>query len=101
MVDVSNCLSEFLKNHSFLHNLFNLFHSFILITDLDNFFIFFNNLFDPFHDNWNFDDFLNNILNVLIDIDELRNNPFDFYDPWHLNELFFKALDFIDFGDNN
>ena len=98
MVDVSDCLFEFLKNHSSFHNSFNFFHCFILITNLNNFFIFFNNFFDPFHDDWDLDNLLNNILNVFVDIDELRNNLFNLYDSWHFNEFFFEALNFVDLG---
>lgn len=101
MVDVSDCLFEFLKNHSSLHNSLNFFHCFVLITNLNNLFIFFHNFFNPLHDDWDLDNLLNNILNVFIDVDELRHNLFNLYDSWNFNEFFFKTLNFVDLGHNN
>ena len=101
MVDISNNLLEFLQNNGFLNCSFNLSNVFILSSDFNNFFIFLGNLFDSFHDQWNLDNLFNNILNVSVDIDKLRNDLFNLNNSWNFNHLLLNSFDLIDFGDNN
>jgi hypothetical protein len=101
MIDISNCFFEFLEHNCFLDDSFNLFNSFILVTQLDYFLILFCYFLNSFHNNWNFNDLFNNVLNISVDIDKLRNNFFNLNDSWNLNKFLFDSLDFIDLRYNN
>jgi hypothetical protein len=101
MVNISNSFFEFLKNHSPLHNFLNFSHSFVFISNFNDLFVFLDYLFDSLHNDWNLNNLLNNILDVFVDIDELRNNLLDFNDSWNFHKFLFKALYFINLGDND
>jgi len=101
MIDISHCFLELLKNNSFLDNLFDLLDSFVLVSDLNDLFVFLDDLFDSLHNDWNFNDFLNNFLDVFVDVDKLRNNLLDFVDLRNFNDFFLKSLNFVDLGNNH
>ena len=101
MVDISDSFFEFLEDNCFFNNPFNFLNRLILISHLNNLFVFFNDLFDSLHNYWDFYYLLNNVLYVSVDIDELRNNPFNLNNLWNFNNLLFDSFDFVDLGDDN
>lgn len=58
MIDVSDYFFEFFHNDCFLNYSFDFFNGLVFISKLNNFFIFFDDFLDLFHDDWNFNDFL-------------------------------------------
>jgi hypothetical protein len=101
MVDVSDYFFEFLENYSLFDNSFNFLHSFIFVSQFNNFLVFFCYLLNALHDDWNFNDFLDNVLDVFVNINQLRNNLFDLDDSWNFNKFFFDSLNLIDLRYNN
>ena len=67
----------------------------------NNFFIFFDNFLNSFHNDWNLDNLFDNVLNVFIDIDELRNNFFNFNNLWYFDQFLFDSFYFIDLWYNH
>jgi hypothetical protein len=101
MVNISYCFFELLKYHSSLNNFLNFSHSFVFISNFNYLFILSDDLFDSLHNDWNLNNLFNNVLNVSIDVDELRNNLFHFNDSWYFYKFLFKSLYFINLGDND
>lgn len=97
VVDVSYDLFEFLHNNCPLNNGFNLFDSLIFISDFDDLFILSNNLFDLFDDDWYFDNLFNDVLNVSVDINNLRNDFLNFDNLRNLNNDIIASLNLIYF----
>ena len=95
MVDISDSFFELFENNSSLDYSLNFSYGFILISNFNNFFVFSHDLFDSFHDYWNFNNFLDNILNIFVDVNKLRNNTFDLNYFWYFNDSFLKPFNFI------
>ena len=101
MVNISYSLFELLKNDCSFDNSFDFLNSFIFISNLNDFFIFSYDLFDSFHNNWNFDNFLNNVLNVFVNVNKLRNNTFDLDYLWYFDDSLLKSFNFVDLWNDN
>lgn len=95
MVDISNNFLKFLQNNSFFNMSFNLSNVFILSSNLDNLFVLFANLFDSFHNAWNLNNLFNYILDISVDIDQLRNDLFNLNDSLNLHHLLWYFLDLV------
>lgn len=101
MVDIPNDLFEFLEDHSLLNYSFDLSYVSVFVSHLNDLLVLFHNFFDLFDNDWNFDDLLNDALNVSVDVDKLRNDPFDFNDLWDFYNFFSEFFYFINFGNNS
>ena len=97
MVDVSDNLFEFLHNDCLFNNPFDFSDSFIFVLDLNNLFIFLNNLFDSFDNDRNFNNLFNDFFNVSVDIDQLWKNSFNFNNLWNFNNYFLSSFNLVPF----
>lgn len=95
MVDVSHDFLELLHNNCLFYNLFYLFDSFVLILDLDDFLLISDDLFDFFYNDWNFDDLVNDLFYVSVDIDQLRDDSLDFEYLWNFDNDFLGSFDLL------
>lgn len=101
VVNVSDCFFELLEYNCLFNNTFNLTYCFIFITNFNYFFILANNFLHFLHDDWHFNDLLHDVLDVSVDINQLRNNLFDLYNSRYFYNFLFKTLHLIDLGYNN
>lgn len=99
MIDVTDCLFEFLQNNSSLDNSFNFSNSLVFVPNLDYLLILLHDLFNTFHDNRNLNNLLDNVLDVLIHINKLRNDLLNLNNSRHFNYSLFNSFYFIDLWD--
>jgi hypothetical protein len=85
MIDISHSFFKLLKYNCFLNNPFNFPDCFILVSKFDNLLVLFGDLFDSLHNNWNFHNLFNYLLDVSVHINKLRNNFFNFNYARNLN----------------
>ena len=98
MVDISYNLFKLLYNNCFFDDRFNLFHSLILASDLDNFFVLPDHFFNLLNYDWHFNNFLDDALNVPVHINNLRNNSFHLHNLWNFYYFLMYPFHFIYFG---
>jgi hypothetical protein len=101
MIDISHSFFEFFKHNCLFNNLLNFLHTFIFVAEFNNLFSLLNNFLDSFHYDWDLDNLLDNVLNVSVDVDQLRNDLLDFNDAWNFYQLFLEPLDLVDLGNND
>ena len=97
---ISNLL-EFLYNYLFFNISINLFHDSILCSNGNNFLFLNLDLFQFLYQYWYFDNFLDDMLNVSIDFDYLRDYSLHLYEFRAVNSLLDDLLNLINFGDLN
>ena len=97
MIDISHRFFELFKNNSLLYNFFYFFHTFILVTKLNYFFMLCGDFFHFLHYDRYLHYLLNDILDISVHIDQLRNHFLDLYYLWHFNDLLLNFLDLINF----
>lgn len=85
MIDVSDYFFEFFQNDCFLNYSFDFFNGLIFISKFNYFFILFDDFLDLFHDDWNFNYFLHDCLDVVVHLYELRDNFFDLHNARNLH----------------
>lgn len=100
MIDISDDFFEFLHDYGFFDNRFNFLDCLILVSDLDNFFIFSDNLLDLFNNDGYLHDLLNYVLDIPVDIDNLGDNPFYFNNLGNFDDFLLESFDFIYFGNS-
>lgn len=98
VVDISYNLFKLLYNNCFFDDRFNLFHSLILASDLDNFFVLPDHFFNLLNYDWHFNNFLDDALNVPVHINNLRNNSLHLHNLWNFYYFLMYPFHFIYFG---
>lgn len=101
MVDVSDYLFEFFHNNCLFNNFFYLSDCLIFIFNFNDFFIFFDNFFDLFNDDWDLNYLFDNLFNVFVNVDKLRDDSFNFNNFWNFNNDLFGSFYFLNFRNSN
>ncbi len=101
MVDISYCFLELFEYYCLFHHLLNFPHGCVFVANFNNLFIFFDDLFDSLHNDGNLDDLFHDVLNVFVDVDELRDNSFHFNNARDFHQFFFNSFNFIDLRDDD
>lgn len=101
MVDVSDYLFEFFHNNCLFNDFFYLSDCLIFIFNFNDFFIFFDNFFDLFNDDWDLNYLFDNLFNVFVNVDKLRDDSFNFNNFWNFNNDLFGSFYFLNFRNSN
>jgi hypothetical protein len=101
MVDVSDNFLEFLHDDCLLDNPFNFLYGFVLVLDLNNLFVLPDNLLYLFNNDWDLDYFLDDLLDVSVNVDQLRENSFYFNNLGNLNDNLFGSFHFMNLGNSD
>lgn len=101
VIDISDDLLELLHDDCFLNHLLHLLYSLVLILHFNNLFTLLYNLLNLLYDDRHFHDLLDNLFNVLVNIDHLGNDLFDFQYFGNLHNNLFCAFNFLYFRNCN
>jgi hypothetical protein len=99
--NLPDCLFEFFKHNCFLDNPLYFSYGFVLAANFDDLLVFFYNFFYPLHDYRHFNNSFHNILDVSVDVNQLRNYFLYLNDTSNFHYLIFKSLDLVYFRDND
>ncbi len=97
MVDVSNNFFELFHNDWFFNYFFDFLYGFIFISDFNNFFVLSDDLFKLFNDNWDFNNLFNYVLDISVNVYQLRYNFFNLSQFRYLNNNFSYSLNLMNF----
>lgn len=97
MVNVSDNLFEFFNDHSLFDNRLDFLDSLVLVSNFNDLLVFSDDFLDLFNNDWHFNDLLHDVLDISVDIDDLRNDLLDLNNLGNFDHFLLNSFNFVDF----
>lgn len=101
IINVSNNLFEFLHDNLLFDDPLNLLDGLVLVPDLNYFLVFSYDFFNLFNDDRDLHNLFHNLLDIPVDIDQLRNDLLYLNNSRNFNHDLFGPLNLLDFRDSD